>query len=87
MGVIRHVDASKEYASDIAVERGVRVPMRGGPVLMAIDATHRDMAQLPLDRGRFDLRIAVGILCSATGGGRMVLARFDPVQGRRAEGP
>jgi urocanate hydratase len=31
MGVIRHVDAGYEHASDIAAQRGVRVPMREGP--------------------------------------------------------
>jgi urocanate hydratase len=31
MGVVRHVDAGYERASNIAAERGVRVPMREGP--------------------------------------------------------
>jgi urocanate hydratase len=31
MGVIRHVDAGYEHASDIAAQRGVRVPMRERP--------------------------------------------------------
>ena len=30
MGVIRHVDAGYDRAADVAVERGVRVPMRAG---------------------------------------------------------
>jgi urocanate hydratase len=30
MGVIRHADAGYERASEVAAERGVRVPMRGG---------------------------------------------------------
>ncbi|MDH5278021.1 MAG: urocanate hydratase, partial [Actinomycetota bacterium] len=30
MGVIRHVDAGYDRAVDVAVERGVRVPMREG---------------------------------------------------------
>jgi urocanate hydratase len=30
MGVIRHADAGYDHASDVADERGVRVPMREG---------------------------------------------------------
>ena len=30
MGVVRHVDAGYERASEVARERGVRVPMRDG---------------------------------------------------------
>jgi len=30
MGVIRHVDAGYELASDVARERGVRIPMQEG---------------------------------------------------------
>jgi urocanate hydratase len=32
MGVIRHVDAGYELAEEVAEERGVRVPMKEGPM-------------------------------------------------------
>ena len=32
MGVIRHVDAGYEHANEVAVQRGVRIPMHEGSV-------------------------------------------------------